>query len=129
MSEVGEISLVKVTDKTLVMFPNADPAVSRYIWRYKVTPAKFAWLGLGNIPTFTNRLPTPVEFDAFSISEVGNPSGFWGYGIATAHIPAGLAPTSIPIGQLCIAWSSRDYETGSHYFFIINTQAVTGTCT
>lgn len=123
-----ELQLMRVQSATLVN--GATPAASRYIWRYKLTPANVSWNGLGNFPTIGVRdsSGTPPEFDAFSISELSNAT-YYSYGVSQTHLPTGIVPVQIPTGTLVLAWCPwRLQNNGQQHFLIINTQAITGNC-
>lgn len=132
--EKSELLFALVVDAELVMYPDPDPAVSNYVWRYKVTPAKMTWTGFGTIPTVVAKdtsfippaLPQP-NYDAFSISELSNTTGNYSYGVTAVQIPAGLAPVRIPDGTPVMCFAHKKID-GSFHYIIINTQAITGIC-
>jgi len=123
-----ELQLMRVQSATRVS--GGTDLASRYMWRYKLTPANVSWNGLGNFPTIGVRdtSGTPPEFDGFSISEISN-STYYSYGVLNTHLPAGIVPVQIPVGTIVLCWCPwRLQNTGQQYFLIINTQAITGTC-
>lgn len=122
----------KIWDATLVMDPNPDPAVSNYIWRYEISPAEMTWTGIGAIPSTAYKqsisgVPTPLWF-AFSISELGNPTGNYSYGNDPANFPTGIVPVRIPDGTPVLCRAMRNAHNGQTFYLIINTQAITGAC-
>jgi hypothetical protein len=126
------LQLMIVTDAALVDNTSADPAVSKYIWRYQVTPAKITWAGLGNIPAAASRHTAggaAPNFPAFSISELGNTANVYSYGVPNAHLQTGIVPVRIPNGTPVLCWVPfRLGNNGNQHYLIINTQAITGIC-
>ena len=117
-----------VTDAVLVMSPDTNPANSKYIWKYKVKPAKFIWAGLGNLPQTAEKTIGGPEYDAFSISEIGNVNAnTYSYGVPLTDLPAGIRPTAIPLLRPVFCWGHKRND-GTFYYLIINTQAITGQC-
>jgi hypothetical protein len=126
------LQLMIITDAALVDNGSVDPAVSKYIWRYQVTPAKITWNGLGNLPVPAARTTAggaPPNFAAFSISELGNTANVFSYGVPISDLPTGIVPVRIPNGTPVLCWASfRLYNNGNQHYLIINTQAITGDC-
>lgn len=122
------LQLMRVQSATLVN--GATPAASRYIWKYSLTPANVSYNGAGTFPTIGARdtSGTPPLFDGFSISELSNAT-YYSYGVQATHLPAGIVPVQIPVGTLVMCWCPFHMNNnGQHYFLILNTQAITGTC-
>lgn len=130
-----EFLIAKIVSATLVMDPDPDPANSKYIWRYEVTPATVSWEGFGFLPSTAPRSVDPVTSDpgplypAFSISELGNVLGAYvSYGVDTSLIPPGPEPVRIPDNTPVICRAMRNYFDGQAFYLIINTQAISGEC-
>ena len=123
------IDLMQVIDKTLIMSPDPTPAGSSYMYRYKVKPIEIHWGDtLGTQPTLVSKTGAP-QFDAFSISELGNySSGVYSYGVLPAHLPVGIVPVGIQLLAPVLCWHVRTGNHGKRYYIIINTQAITGLC-
>lgn len=127
------IQLMIISSAVLVNNASSDPALSKYIWKYQVTPAKITWGGLGTIPAAAARHTgggSPPDFPAFSISELGNVGNVFSYGVPLSHLQAGIVPVRIPDGTPVLCWVPfRLGNTGEQNYLIINTQAITGICT
>lgn len=129
-----DVVLCKVWDSTLVVNSNPDPSASKYVWRYRVSPAKISFTGLGVIPStaFLDH-PTPADpqplYYAFSASELGNTQNLYSYGQDPANFPAGIVPIKIPdlTPVVCLA-QQIDNTNGDFIYIIINTQAIGGPC-
>lgn len=67
--------------------------------------------------------------NCFSISELSNTATptHYSYGVPSGDLPVGFAPKPIPIGTYVLLTSSRTTD-GVLIWFIINTQAISGTC-
>lgn len=63
----------------------------------------------------------------YSISELGNASGNYAYGVPSGDLPAGFTPKKIPDGTpvFCVGMRMND---GTFFYLIINTQAISGEC-
>jgi len=107
----------------LMIITDASAASSPpYCWNYTVKRAKI---------DATTYLATAVAgapaFSAISISEIGNHTGNYSFGVPAADIPAGFAPKQIPVDTPVICTSCR-LSDGTFKYLIINTQAISGTC-
>lgn len=123
-----ELELCIVDGATLWMSPNPDPAVSKYMWIYNLTPAKLTYTGTGTFPIVVTRAAS-AEITAVSISELGNVNSYYSYGIPVADVPAGFAPVRIPDDTPVVCWKGlRSNNHGKNIYLIINTQAITGSC-
>ena len=114
-----------ITEATPV---KTDAITSKHIYRYRITPAKWSWAGIGNLPQVTQKNPAGPFYYAFSISELGNLADVYAYGVPLTDLPAGIAPKAIPLGTPVFCWGHKR-TNGEFYYLIINTQAISGQCT
>lgn len=126
MTASAQFGLFKITNAALVN--GATPALSKYIWRYVVTPIKMSFAGISGLPTFAEITSPIVEYYAFSISEMNNMNNLYAFGIPAASLPASFAPVRIPNGTPVIAVPIRLNDTSAQVWIILNTQAVDGAC-
>ena len=115
-----------VTGATAVVSPN-----TKYMWKYTIAPA-FLEYTAGAYPTTSSR--NEGSFDAFSVSELGNTTDTFSYGVDLSGItqftdsPPSIFPTRIPNGTPVVAMAYRNKTDAQVYYLIINTQAITGQC-
>lgn len=107
-----------------------DAGNARY--KYKITPAMAitdpisALYGLA-VERHDVGKDVHIEYDAFSISEMGNTGTYVSYGVSLANLPANVNPVPIPEGTPVVAMANRGND-GTYHYIIINTQALSGTC-
>ena len=115
-----------VTGATSVVSPNL-----KYMLKYTIAPA-FLQYTAGAYPTTSSR--NEGQFDAFSVSELGNTTDTFSYGVDLSGItqftgsPPTIFPTRIPNGTPVVAMAYRNKTDAQVYYLIINTQAITGQC-
>lgn len=114
-------TLMKVTGSTAISGQDKR-------WLYTVEEA--------TIDTGSSYAPTlsvnTGSYTAISISELTNgtssTTGTYSYGVPKTDVPAGFSAKAIPTGTyvLCVPWWRTD---SSSIYLIVNTQAISGTCT
>ena len=107
----------------LMIITDASAASSPpYCWDYTVKRAKI------DATTYlvTEVAGTP-SFSALSISEIGNHTGYYSFGVPAADIPSGFAPKQIPVDTPVLCTTVK-LDDGTMKYLIINTQAISGTC-
>lgn len=122
----NQVILALVNSATPVANPN-----NKYMWKYQITPAYITYT-TGNYPVLDGR--NEGTFDAFSISELGNETDTFSYGVDLSgvtqftSVPPTVFPVKIPSGTPVVAVPHRLKNTGQVIYIIINTQAISGTC-
>lgn len=104
---------------------------NEYIYKYTIQPVILDWAGGTSKPTFVSK--NAGTFEAFSISELGNTTSMFSYGVDLSgitqftNVPPTIAPQPIPTGTPVFAVAQKRND-GTFYYLIINTQAISGTC-
>lgn len=94
-------------------------------YRYKYT-MKRAQLADASPYAVTAKSETQTH-TGYSISEMTNATGKYAYGVPTTALIGTYLPIVIPVGTAVFAVSQYT-DTGTQYWLIINTQAITGDC-
>jgi hypothetical protein len=111
-----EATLMKVISATQI-------GTSGYRWLYTVRLAV-----VGSTVNYVPAEDETVNMEAISVSELSNvAASSYSYGVPPADIPGGFFPVQIPNGTYveCVPHRRSD---GSFVWLIVNTQAITGTC-
>jgi hypothetical protein len=113
--ETSPFTLMKIKTSTVASSP-------KFIWKYTLTTA--IW---DSVTFTTGEKQVDLEWDGYSISEMGNTSTVVAFGVPLADLPANVEPVKIPDGVIVLCYGQLD-STGKFFYVILNTQAITGTC-
>lgn len=124
---VWGLGLYIVTDSTPI--PNQS-----YRWTYTIKPAALHNSAIApdyKMAYIQNGAPNS-GFPALSVSELGNsvqssPNETYSYGIEEGDLVGTIVPVKIPNGTPVVAMPYKT-DNGIQIYLIINTQAITGSC-